>query len=60
MAYIDISSSAEMMPDQNQVSSFLKRYQQAETVKDHWKDKFEEAYEYCLPQRESFYDETPG
>jgi hypothetical protein len=60
MAYIDISSSAEMMPDQNQVSLFLKRYQQAETVKDHWKDKFEEAYEYCLPQRESFYDETPG
>jgi hypothetical protein len=60
MAYIDISASAEMMPDQNQVSTFLKRYQQAETVKDHWKDKFEEAYEYCLPQRESFYDETPG
>lgn len=60
MAYIDTSSSAEMMPDQSNVSSFLKKYQQAESVKDHWKDKFEEAYEYCLPQRESFYDETPG
>ena len=29
-------------------------------LKEHWKDKFEEAYEYCLPNRESFYDEAPG
>jgi hypothetical protein len=60
MAYIDTSSSAAMMPDQNNVSSFLKKFQHAQSTKDYWKDKFEEAYEYCLPQRESFYDESPG
>ena len=38
----------------------LKKYKEAQSIKDHWKDRFEEAYEYCLPNRESFYDESPG
>jgi len=40
--------------------SFLKKYQDAETIFDHWKDKYEEAYEYTMPSRESFYEETVG
>tara|TARA_R100000988_G_scaffold103694_1_gene84196 strand:+ start:741 stop:2342 length:1602 start_codon:yes stop_codon:yes gene_type:complete len=40
--------------------SFLKKYQDAETIFDHWKDKYEEAYEYTMPSRESFYEETIG
>jgi hypothetical protein len=40
--------------------TFFKRYQDAETIFDHWKDKYEEAYEYTMPQRESFYEETVG
>ena len=38
----------------------LKKYKEAQSIKDYWKDKFEEAYEYCLPNRESFYEESPG
>ena len=40
--------------------SFFKKYQDAETIFDHWKDKYEEAYEYTMPSRESFYEETIG
>ena len=40
--------------------SLLKRYNKAECIKDYWKEKFEEAYEYTMPQRESFYEETTG
>ena len=42
------------------VQTIIKRYKEAEALKDNWKDKFEEAYEYCLPQRESFYEESAG
>jgi len=42
------------------VDVIIKRYKEAEALKDNWKDKFEEAYEYCLPQRESFYEESPA
>ena len=44
----------------SKVEAILKRYKEADTLKLQWKDKFEEAYEYCLPQRESFYDEAVG
>ena len=44
----------------DKVSEILKKYKEAQSIKDHWKDRFEEAYEYCLPNRESFYDESPG
>ena len=44
----------------SKVEAILKRYKETDTLKLQWKDKFEEAYEYCLPQRESFYDEAVG
>jgi hypothetical protein len=42
------------------VKSFLKKYELAEQLKVHWTPKFEEAYEYTMPGRESFYEESPG
>jgi len=45
---------------QDRASEILKKYKEAQNIKDYWKDKFEEAYEYCLPNRESFYEEAPG
>ena len=61
MAYenIDITPMAGDDSD-SKVGLFLKRFKKAEGIKDYWKEKFEEAYEYCLPQRESFFEETPG
>ena len=59
MAYIETQETL----DQNtadKATEILKKYKEAQGVKDYWKDKFEEAYEYCLPNRESFYDESPG
>ena len=38
----------------------MKKYRDSEKIYDHWKDKYEEAYEYTLPQRESFHEETVG
>jgi len=45
---------------EDKASEILKKYKEAQNIKDYWKDKFEEAYEYCLPNRESFYEEAPG
>ena len=45
---------------EDRASEILKKYKEAQSIKDYWKDKFEEAYEYCLPNRESFYEEAPG
>lgn len=39
---------------------YLERYQKAKTNRANWEPIFEECYEYALPQRESFYAETPG
>ena len=59
MAYVDISDTPSVgAPDK--ATSILKQYKEAQNTKDYWKDKFEEAYEYCLPNRESFYEESPG
>jgi hypothetical protein len=44
----------------DKATELLKKYKEAQGIKDYWKDRFEEAYEYCLPNRESFYDESPG
>jgi Trp operon repressor len=44
----------------SKIGIFLKRYKKAEGIKDYWKEKFEEAYEFTMPQRESFFEETPG
>ena len=59
MAYVDISDTPSVGAT-DKATSILKKYKEAQNIKDHWKDKFEEAYEYCLPNRESFYDESPG
>ena len=59
MAYED---TTEVLAENNnkKVDVIIKRYKEAEGLKDNWKDKFEEAYEYCLPSRESFYEESAG
>ena len=59
MAYVDISDPP-MYGSSDKATEVLKKYKEAQGIKDYWKDKFEEAYEYCLPNRESFYDESPG
>ena len=59
MAYVDISDPP-MYGSSDKATEVLKKYKEAQSIKDYWKDKFEEAYEYCLPNRESFYDESPG
>ena len=45
---------------EDKASEIIKKFKEAQSIKDYWKDKFEEAYEYCLPNRESFYEESPG
>jgi len=52
--------STKKESNQSKVDYILKLYKESQSLKDHWKDKFEEAYEYCLPQRESFYEESPA
>ena len=59
MAYVDISDPP-MYGSSDKATEVLKKYKEAQNIKDYWKDRFEEAYEYCLPNRESFYDESPG
>ena len=51
---------AEVSPLEPPVKQLLKRYEHAKTIKDQWNGVFEECYEYALPQRESFYTESPG
>lgn len=58
MEYNNYRSSANMK-DIN-AKSFLKKYSLAEDLKSVWRSKFEEAYEYTMPGRESFYEESPG
>ena len=60
MAYVNLNDTPSPMAYDTDVNFFLKKFAAAQGVKDHWKDKFEEAYEYCLPQRESFYEESMG
>jgi len=59
MVYTNTDISPNTSEDKK-VEAILKRYKEADNLKAQWKDKFEEAYEYCLPQRESFYDEEAG
>ena len=40
--------------------TYIQRYQKAKSFREQWVPLFEECYEYALPQRESFYAETPG
>jgi len=59
MAYIDVADRAAM-ETKSKIDSLIKKFKEAQDLKEHWKAKFEEAYEYCLPNRESFYEESPG
>ena len=40
--------------------TYIQRYQKSKAFRERWVPLFEECYEYALPQRESFYSETPG
>ena len=59
MAYIDVADQPDVNSEEK-VVHLIKKFKEAKDLKDHWKSKFEEAYEYCLPNRESFYTESPG
>ena len=59
MAYIDVADQPDVNSEEK-VVHLIKKFKEAKDLKDHWKAKFEEAYEYCLPNRESFYTESPG
>ena len=59
MAYIDVAEQPDVNSEEK-VVHLIKKFKEAKDLKDHWKAKFEEAYEYCLPNRESFYTESPG
>ena len=57
MPYIDLPDPV-IVDNRNKADSILKKYKEAEILQDHWKPKYEEAYEYTLPQRQSFYEEA--
>ena len=57
---IDSTSQVNVQQIQDPVKKILARYKHAKTIKDQWTSVFEECYEYALPQRESFFSETPG
>jgi len=42
------------------VRQIIARYEHSKQIKEQWTPVFEECYELCLPQRESFYTETIG
>jgi len=44
----------------DEVKLILERFDKANAVKELWVPTFEECYEYALPQRESFFSESPG
>ena len=44
----------------NITAYLLRSYQAANNRRELWVPTFEECYEYTLPRRESFYQETPG
>ena len=55
----DTTESLSIATD-DKVKQLLKKYERAKGVRKNWVDLFEECYEYALPQRESFYQETAG
>ena len=61
MPYIPVAETqVESYTSDKRVISFLKKLKDAEGIFDHWKDKYVEAYDYTMRQRESFYEETVG
>ena len=60
MVYENVDITPMEADTDSRVGQFLKRYKKAEGIKDYWKEKFEEANEFTMPQRESFFEETAG
>ena len=44
----------------NVAQKYMKLYESAKAKRENFVPLFDECYEYALPQRESFYHETPG
>jgi len=44
----------------SEAENICNRFIRARRIKDLWTPKFEECYEYAMPQRESFYAQTQG
>lgn len=44
----------------DEVTRVAARFSRAKAIKEQWKSKFEECYEYAMPARESFYDQAQG
>ena len=59
MEYNNYRSAANTSTEMS-AKMFLKKYAESDALKNLWKSKFEEAYEYTMPGRESFYEESPG
>tara|TARA_B110000285_G_scaffold130652_1_gene146808 strand:- start:555 stop:2141 length:1587 start_codon:yes stop_codon:yes gene_type:complete len=57
---IDTLQEPQVNVNDSDVKQLLSRYEHAKTIKHQWHDTFEECYEYALPQKESFFNETQG
>lgn len=57
---INTPSDLNVTNIEDPVKRILARYNHAKTIKGQWLSVFEECYEYALPQRESFFQETAG
>ena len=57
MAYVDLQEPMGVQTT-SKLEKVLRKYREAEILRDNWKHKYEEAYEYTMPQRESFFDES--
>ena len=49
-----------ILKDMTSIDTMLARYKRAEQIKELWRPKFEECYEYSMPARESFYPRSAG
>ena len=47
MEYID-TSDVPITDSHDGAAAILKKYKEAQNIKDYWKDKFEEAYEFVF------------
>lgn len=50
----------QLMPGEDEAGKFLARFERAKRLREPWVSEYEEAYEYALPNRESFYAQAPG
>ena len=53
MEYNNYRSAANTSTEMS-AQMFLKKFSQSSALKEVWRSKFEEAYEYTMPGRESF------